>query len=143
MRRRGGILSKLFKISIIFCHWLSEIYKKKRKMRFYACCFKNIKCASLSLIMLRYETDYVTVHSVTLSIKVNRMQVMLFDYYTGVKMEQLNFWVDIMYSIVEFKMMVLEELVIVLSPNRRTFVTTASLDSQKGQSFVCVGRTVE
>ena len=58
-------------------------------------------------------------------------------------MEQLNFWVDIMYSIVEFKMMVLEELVIVLSPNRRTFVTTASLDSQRGQSFVCVGRTVE
>ena len=48
-----------------------------------------------------------------------------------------------MYSIVEFKMMVLEELLIVLSPNRRTFVTTASLDSQKGQSFVCVGRTVE
>ena len=40
--------------------------------------------------MLPNETDYVTVHSVTLSIKVNRMQVMLFDYYTGVKMEPLN-----------------------------------------------------
>ena len=35
---------------------------------------------------------------------------MLFDYYTGVKMEPSNLWVDMMYSIAEFKMMVLEEL---------------------------------
>ena len=34
-----------------------------------------------------------------------------------------------MYSIVEFKM-VLEELLRVLSPNRRIFVTAASLDSK-------------
>ena len=35
-----------------------------------------------------------------------------------------------MHSIVEFKMMVLEELLRVLSPNRRNFVTAASLDSK-------------
>ena len=35
---------------------------------------------------------------------------MLFDYYTGVKTEPLNLWVDKMYSTVEFKMKVLEEL---------------------------------
>ena len=51
-------------------------------------------------------------------------------------------------------MMVLEELPSVLSSNRRIFVTVASLDYkmlqlilfdfvQKGQYFVCVGRTVE
>ena len=59
-----------------------------------------------------------------------------------------------MYSIVEFKMMVLEELPSVLSSTRRIFVTAASLDYkmlqlilfdfvQKGQYFVCVGGTVE
>ena len=58
------------------------------------------------------------------------MQVMLFDYYTGVKMEPSNPWVDMMYSIVEFKMMVLEELLRMLSPNRRIFVTAVSLDSK-------------
>ena len=47
------------------------------------------------------------------------MYVMLFDYYTGVKMEPSNLWVDMMYSIVEFKIKVLEELLRVLSPNRR------------------------
>ena len=35
-----------------------------------------------------------------------------------------------MYSIVEFKMMVLEELLRVLLPNRKNFVTAASLDSK-------------
>ena len=55
---------------------------------------------------------------------------MLFDYYTGVKIEHSNVWVDMMYSIVEFKMRVLEELVRVLSPNRKIFVTAASLDSK-------------
>ena len=58
------------------------------------------------------------------------MQVMLFDYYTRVKMEPSNLWVDMMDSIVEFKIMVLEELLRVLSPNRIVFVTTASLDSK-------------
>ena len=33
-----------------------------------------------------------------------------------------------MHSIVEFKMMVLEELLRVLLPNRKNFVTAASLD---------------
>ena len=55
---------------------------------------------------------------------------MLFDYYTGVKIEHSNVWVDMMYSIVEFKMRVLEELLRVLSPNRKIFVTAASLDSK-------------
>ena len=30
-RGRGEILNTLFKIPIIFCHWLSEIYKKKKE----------------------------------------------------------------------------------------------------------------
>ena len=78
---------------------------------------------------------------------------MLFDYYTGIKMDPSNLWADMMHSIAEFKMMVLEELLRVLSPNRRNFVTAAWLDSKmlqliflillKGQSFVCLGRTVE
>ena len=38
-----------------------------------------------------------------------------------------------MHSIIEFKMMVLEELLRVLSPNRRVFVL-ASLDSEMLQS---------
>ena len=55
---------------------------------------------------------------------------MLFDYYTGVKMEPSVLWVDMIYSIVEFKIMVLEELLRILSPNTRVFVTAASLDSK-------------
>ena len=51
------------------------------------------------------------------------MQVTLFYYYAEVKMKPSNSWVDMMYSIVEFKMMLLEELLGVLSPNRRIFVT--------------------
>ena len=45
-------------------------------------------------------------------------------------MEPSNLWVDMMYSIVEFKMRVLEESLKELSPNRRIFVTAASLDSK-------------
>ena len=55
---------------------------------------------------------------------------MLFDYYKGVKMEPSNLLADMMYSNVEFKMMVLEELVRVLSLNRRIFVTATPLDSK-------------
>ena len=59
------------------------------------------------------------------------MLVMFFDYYTGVKMEPSNLWVDMMCSIVElFKMNALEELLRVLSLNRRIFVTAASLDPE-------------
>ena len=77
---------------------------------------------------------------------------MLFYYYTGVKMEPSNLWVDMMYSIVEFKMGVLEELLRLLSQNSRIFVTATSLENtiintfdfvQKGHSFACVGRTAE
>ena len=63
---------------------------------------------------------------------------MLFDYYMGVKLEPSNLWVDIMYSIVEFKMKVLEELLRVLSPNRRIFVTAASLDSKMLQLILLI-----
>ena len=55
---------------------------------------------------------------------------MLFDYYTLVKIEPSKLWVDMMYSVVEFKMRVLEESLKELSPNRRIFVTPASLDSK-------------
>ena len=63
---------------------------------------------------------------------------MLFDYYTGVKMEPSNLWIDMMYSIAEFKMMVLKELPRVLSPNRRIFVTAASLDSKMLQLILLI-----
>ena len=63
---------------------------------------------------------------------------MLFGYCTGVKMVPSNLWVDMMYSIVEFKMMVLEELLRVLSPNRRIFVTAASLDSKMLQLILFI-----
>ena len=53
-------------------------------------------------------------------------------------MEPSNFWVDIMYSIVEFKMKLLEELLRVLSPNRRIFVTAASLDSKMLQLILLI-----
>ena len=43
-----------------------------------------------------------------------------------------------MYSIVEFKMMVLEELLRVLSPNIRIFVTAASLYSKMLQLILLV-----
>ena len=53
----GGILNKIFEIPIILWNWMSESYKKKRKMRFYACCFKKIQiCFN--------ESDIVTEHSV-------------------------------------------------------------------------------
>ena len=71
------------------------------------------------------------------------MQIVLFVYYPGVKIESSNLLVDMMQSIVEFKMKVLE----VLECN----LTVASLNSknytfdlfQKGHSFVCIGRTVK
>ena len=43
-----------------------------------------------------------------------------------------------MYSIVELKMMVLEELLRVLSPNRRIFVTAVSLDSKMLQLIMLI-----
>ena len=62
---------------------------------------------------------------------------MLFDYYVGVKVESSNLWVDMMCSIVEFKIRVLEELLRVLSPNR-IFVTAASLDSKMLQLILLI-----
>ena len=56
MLRERGILKLLFKILIIFCHWLSEICQKKREMRFYPCCFKKLKCA---LMTLRYTLSSI------------------------------------------------------------------------------------
>ena len=66
------------------------------------------------------------------------MQVMTFDYYTGVKMELSNLWVDMMYSIVQSKMKVLEELLGLLSPDRKIFVTAASLDSKMLQLLLLI-----
>ena len=68
---------------------------------------------------------------------------MLFDYYTRVKMEPSNLRVDMTYSIAEFKMKVLDELLRVLSPNRRMFVAAASLDSKMLQIlFLILFRSV-
>ena len=53
-------------------------------------------------------------------------------------MEPSNLWIDMMYSIAEFKMMVLKELPRVLSPNRRIFVTAASLDSKMLQLILLI-----
>ena len=64
---------------------------------------------------------------------------MLFEFYRGVKMEPSNLWVDMMYSIVEFKIRVLEGLLKVLSPNRKIFVTAAaSLDSKMLQVILLI-----
>ena len=63
---------------------------------------------------------------------------MLFDYYKGVKIEPSNLWVDVMHSIVEFKMKVLEELLRVLFPYRRIFDTAASLDSKMLQLMLLI-----
>ena len=43
-----------------------------------------------------------------------------------------------MYSIVEFKMKVLEEFIRVLSPKKRIFVTAASLDSKMLQLILFI-----
>ena len=53
-------------------------------------------------------------------------------------MEPSNLLVDVMYAIVEFKMKVLEELLRVLPPNRRIFVTAASLDSKMLQLMLFI-----
>ena len=52
-------------------------------------------------------------------------------------MESSNLLVDIMSSIVEFKMSVLEVSLRMLSPHRRIFVTTASLNSKMLQLIPC------
>ena len=52
--RRAAILNIVFNFLTIFCRWLSEIYKKKRKMRFYRYCFKSLKYVVISLTTLRY-----------------------------------------------------------------------------------------
>ena len=53
-------------------------------------------------------------------------------------MESSNLWVHILYSIVEFKMRVLEELLRILSPNRRILVTTVSVDSKMLQLILLI-----
>ena len=63
---------------------------------------------------------------------------MLFYYYMLVKMGPLNLWVDMMYSILQFKMSVLEESLKELSPNSRIFVTAASLDSETLQLILLI-----
>ena len=63
---------------------------------------------------------------------------MLFVYYPEVKMESSNLLVDMMQSIVEFKMRVLQESLRVLTPNRRIFVTAALLNSKMLQLILLV-----
>ena len=53
-RGRGGTLNKLFKIPIIFCHWLSEIYKKNE---FLCILFQKTQ-------MCFNDPDYLMSHSV-------------------------------------------------------------------------------
>ena len=53
-------------------------------------------------------------------------------------MESSNLLVDLMKWIVEFKIRVLEESVRVLSPNRRIFVATASLNSKMLQLILLI-----
>ena len=63
---------------------------------------------------------------------------MLFVYYPEVKMESSNLLVDMMQSIVEFKMRVLQESLRMLTPNRRIFVTAALLNSKMLQLILLV-----
>ena len=53
-------------------------------------------------------------------------------------MEPSNLWVDVMYSIAEFKIMVLEELLRLLSSERTIFVTAASLDPKMLQLILLI-----
>ena len=53
-------------------------------------------------------------------------------------MESSNLLVDMMQSNVEFKMTVLEESLRVLSPNRRIFLTTTSLNSKMLQLILLI-----
>ena len=53
-------------------------------------------------------------------------------------MESSNLLVDMMQSIVEFKMRVLQESLRGLSPNRRMFVITASLNSKMLQLILLI-----
>ena len=55
-----------------------------------------------------------------------------------IKMESSNLLVDKMQSSFEFKMRVLEESPRALSPNRRIFVTTASLNSKTIQLILFI-----
>ena len=78
---------------------------------------------------------------------------MLFDYYTRVKMEPSNIWLAMMYSIVEFKMRVLEESLKCYHQRGEfchssiTGFKNTTINNfgfvQKSQSFVCVGRALE
>ena len=56
-RGRGRILNLLFKIPIIFCHRLCEIYEKKKKKA-------EVWCMLLQITQICfYESDYVMQHS--------------------------------------------------------------------------------
>ena len=62
-RGRGGILNVLFKIPIIFCHCLSEIYKKKKE---------EVRCMLLQITQICFnESDYATLCSLMRIMTVN------------------------------------------------------------------------
>ena len=67
-RGRGGILNTLFKIPKIFCHWLSEIYKKKKKKEFLCMLFQKTQ-------MCFNEPDYVTAHTVMNKVTANGAKI--------------------------------------------------------------------
>ena len=54
---RGGILNALFKFPKIFCHWLSQIYKKEKKNEVLFMLFQKTQICFK-------EPDNVTVHTV-------------------------------------------------------------------------------
>ena len=52
----GVILNALFKIPIIFCHWLSEIYKEKER---------SVRSMLFQITQIYFNrSDYATLHSV-------------------------------------------------------------------------------
>ena len=56
-RGKGGIFNTVFKIPIIFFHWLSEIYKKEKKNEILCMLFQKTH-------MCFNEFEYIVVHSV-------------------------------------------------------------------------------
>ena len=55
-RGRGAILDTLLKIPIIFCYWLSEIYKIKKK--------DEVRCMPFQITQICFnESYYATLHS--------------------------------------------------------------------------------
>ena len=84
---RGRILNTLFKIPIIFCQWLSEIYQNKKKT--------EVWCMLLQITQICfYESHYVTLHSDISIIKED-------DAKITQKLPQYSFWAIIIWLLSE------------------------------------------